>query len=250
LKGYQHEVWNFLYSFESFNINSIPHCQNVDADILANATSRFIPPNDGFSIEIIFRPSILDNVTNWRVFNNDTQIINFLTSFDVFQDSVIDDEAHEQDLQDYRDESSKTKANCIPKNVLSLEKLFDLQTKFRRLMNPKTNNSTMMHFLVNLGTPEQPKYINLGTCCSEEEKHTFMQLFKRYRDVFSWTYEYLKTYDTCIIQHVIPIKEGVKPFQQKLRKIHPTLEPLIQKELKKLLDALDHLQSSSLNLGV
>jgi hypothetical protein len=105
--------------------------------------------------------------------------------------------------------------------VLSLEKLFDLQTKFRKLMNPKMNNSTMMHFLVNLGTLEQPKYINLGTCCSEAEKHTFTQLFKRYRDVFSWTYEDLKTYDTCIIQHVIPIKEGVNPFQQKLRKIHP-----------------------------
>ena len=40
-----------------------------------------------------------------------------------------------------------------------------------------------------------------------------------------------------IIQHVIPTKEGAKPFQQKLRKVHPALEPLIQKELKKLLDA-------------
>jgi hypothetical protein len=44
-------------------------------------------------------------------------------------------------------------------------------------------------------------------------------------------------YDTQIIQHVIPIKEGIKSFQQNLRKIHLTLEPLIQKELKKLLDA-------------
>jgi hypothetical protein len=95
----------------------------------------------------------------------------------------------------------------------------------------------MMHSLVNLGTLEQPKFINLGTCCSEAEKHTFTQLFKKYQDVFAWTYEDLKTYDTRIIQHIIPIKYGVKPFQKKLRKIHPTLEPLIQKELKKLLDA-------------
>jgi hypothetical protein len=54
--------------------------------------------------------------------------------------------------------------------------------------------------------------------------------------VFSWSYDDLKAYDTRIIQHVIPLKEGVKPFQQNLRKVHPTLEPLIQKELKKLLD--------------
>jgi len=46
-----------------------------------------------------------------------------------------------------------------------------------------------------------------------------------------------KTYDTQIIQHFIPIKEGVKPYHQKLRKVHPSIEPIIQKELTKLLDA-------------
>jgi hypothetical protein len=55
----------------------------------------------------------------------------------------------------------------------------------------------------------------------------FTYFFKRYHDVFSWTYEYLNTYDTHIIQHVITIKEGVNPFQQKLRKIHLTLELII-----------------------
>jgi ribonuclease HI len=65
LKAYQQEVWNLLYSFDAFNITSIPHNQNIDADILANTTSRFIPPDDGFSVEMIFRPSIPDNITNW-----------------------------------------------------------------------------------------------------------------------------------------------------------------------------------------
>jgi hypothetical protein len=137
LKAYQQEVWNFLYSFDAFNITSIPCDQNIDADILANATSRFIPPDDGFSVEMIFRPSILDNITNWRVFDGDTQIINFLTSSDTFQDAVIDDEAHQQELQTYRDEANKVKTNCVPKNVLTLEKLFDLQSKFRRPANLK-----------------------------------------------------------------------------------------------------------------
>jgi hypothetical protein len=55
--------------------------------------------------------------------------------------------------------------------------------------------------------------------------------------VFAWTYEYLKTYDTRIIQHKITMKEDVKPVQQKLRKFHPSLEPQIKAELEKLLDA-------------
>ena len=40
-----------------------------------------------------------------------------------------------------------------------------------------------------------------------------------------------------IIQHVIPLKENTKPLQQKLRKMHPSLEPLVKKKLNKLLVA-------------
>ena len=79
--------------------------------------------------------------------------------------------------------------------------------------------------------------MNLGKCCSPGERNKFISLFKQYKDVFAWTYEDLKTYDTNIIQHVIPIRSGIKPYQQPLRKMHPKLEPLIQNEVKKLLDA-------------
>lgn len=56
--------------------------------------------------------------------------------------------------------------------------------------------------------------------------------------MFAWNYDDLKTYDTHIIHYVIPIKEEVKPFQQKLRKVHLMLDPHIRKELRRLLDAL------------
>ena len=57
---------------------------------------------------------------------------------------------------------------------------------------------------------------------------------KSYVDVFAWSYEYLKEYDTSIIQHTIPIKPGKNPFRQKLRRINPMLFPLIEKEVNKL----------------
>lgn len=68
-------------------------------------------------------------------------------------------------------------------------------------------------------------------------KERDIELFKKYTDVFSWSYEDLKTYDVGIIQHKIPLKEGIKPFKHKLRQINPLLLPLIEKEVKKLLDA-------------
>ena len=77
----------------------------------------------------------------------------------------------------------------------------------------------MQYELINLGTEAEPKYVNLEKCCSSGERIWFINLFQQYKDIFAWTYEDLKTYDTCIIQHVIPIKEGAKTFQQQLRKI-------------------------------
>ena len=114
--------------------------------------------------------------------------------------------------------------------------MFDLNSKFRKPANVKTNSSSMEYELLNLGTEVEPKYVNLGKCCSPGERSKFISLFQQYKDVIAWTYEDLKTYDIRMIQHVIPIKVGVKPFQHPLRKMHPKLEPLIQNEVKKLLD--------------
>ena len=92
--------------------------------------------------------------------------------------------------------------------------MFDLNEKFRRLVNVKTHSSSLHFELINLGTEMEPKYVNLGKCCSPVERDKFIILFKQYKDVFAWTYEDLKTYDTNIIQHVIPIISGIKPYQQ------------------------------------
>ena len=99
------------------------------------------------------------------------------------------------------------------------------------------NNSSIQHELVNLGLEAEPKYVNLGKCCSPREICKFIKLYQQHKDIFSWTYEDLRTFVTRIIQHVIPIKTRAKPFQQQLRKMHPKLEPLIHNEVKKLLVA-------------
>ena len=117
--------------------------------------------------------------------------------------------------------------NFIPKGFRTLEKMSNLNEKFRRPPNVNTHSSSLQFELINLGTETAPKFVNLGKCCSPIERDKFISLFKQYRDVFTWTYEDLKTYDTSIIKHVVPIKAGVKPYQQPLIKMHPKLEPLI-----------------------
>jgi len=60
------------------------------------------------------------------------------------------------------------KGNTMPKGMVSLEKLYDLQNRFSGLTNTKTQSSKLAFEQVNLGTPEYPKYVNLGTCCSPQ----------------------------------------------------------------------------------
>jgi hypothetical protein len=60
---------------------------------------------------------------------------------------------------------------------------------------------------------------------------------KTFVDIFSWSYEDLNTFDIDIIQHKIPLKVGSKPFELKIMQFNPMLMSLIQKELKRMLDA-------------
>ena len=56
---------------------------NYEANMLANANSNLCPSDnfsqDIFYVELIYRPSIPDNITNWRVFEDDEQIVIFFT---------------------------------------------------------------------------------------------------------------------------------------------------------------------------
>ena len=94
---------------------------------------------------------------------------------DVFKDIAIDEDEHEQSLQDTIDAS---KGNLIPIGVVSLEKLYDLQNRFQGPKNAETHNSTLMHEQINLGTDKEPKFVNVGMCCTTEEGEAFVHLLR------------------------------------------------------------------------
>ena len=149
-----------MNKFKAFNIRSIPHSLNFEADMLANATSNLCPSNDfshgKFSVELIYRPSIPYIITNWRILEDDEQIINFLHSEDTFKGSIIDNEQHESLLQASASKDKPEHSNGMPKNIIRLDKLFDLQDKFKRQTNTKLSSSSLGYDAVNLGTEHNP----------------------------------------------------------------------------------------------
>ena len=103
---------------------------NSEADMLANATSNICLSDyfshDNFFVELIYRSLIPDNITNWRVSEDAEQIINFLHSKDTFKGSIIDYEQHESLLQASNLEENPKHTNGMLKNIIRLEKLFNL----------------------------------------------------------------------------------------------------------------------------
>ena len=89
----------------------------------------------------------------------------------------------------------------------------------------------------DIGSAEQPRMVKIYKALTAEQRNRYIKLLKEHVDVFAWSYEELRTYDTGITQYKVPLNPNVKPFRQKLRRINPALFPVIEKEVKKLLDA-------------
>jgi hypothetical protein len=77
-------VHRIIEHFESFNIITIPRTKNNLDDSLATTSLRLSPLEDykasWFIVEILYKPSMPNNISNWKVFEGDEKIINFLTN--------------------------------------------------------------------------------------------------------------------------------------------------------------------------
>jgi hypothetical protein len=125
-------------------------------------------------------------------------------------------------------------SNNIPRGLIPLERLFDGNDV---AVKGRVSDEDVDTTECKIGTPKKPKYVKLSRSLTTEQRAKYTELMREFADVFAWTYEDLKTYDTSIIEHNIPLKEGAKTFRQKLRQINPMLLPVMEKEVKKLLEA-------------
>jgi hypothetical protein len=121
------------------------------------------------------------------------------------------------------------KKKHIPKGLVPLERLFDIYDVFREA-SIKNKEEEVMD--CNIGTAEYPKIDKFFKALPPEQKDRYVNLMKFFFDIFAWSYEYLKTFDTNIIQHKIPLKAGSNPFRQNIKKFNPILMSIIEKELK------------------
>lgn len=72
--------------------------RNATKAALKNVVARFSLLRDDFSVEIIYKLSIPNNITNLLIFNDDQNILQFMENADVFKDTTIDEDEHKRTL--------------------------------------------------------------------------------------------------------------------------------------------------------
>lgn len=116
------------------------------------------------------------------------------------------------------------KGNTIPRGLVQLERIFNKDDIASKPMTPEIYDQVED---CNIGSEEEPQMIRLSKGIPLHYRQRYLNLFKIYNDVFAWSYEDLKAFDTNIIQHKIPLKSGIKSCKKKLRQINPLLLPSI-----------------------
>jgi hypothetical protein len=250
LRSYRNLVLDLLENFKEYHFSVIPRKKNVIVDALAVSASVFkipIYPNKKYEIEVKHKPAIPDNVNHWQVFDDDKQISRFMEMSEEFENVSIDQEnMFEKENAEPVPESPEyltqlegkdiiqLKSNTIPRGLVPLEELFDNNDVAR---NPKVGPNDVEVEDCNIGTEQEPKIIKISKNLTIENKERYIKLMKEFFDVFAWSYDDLKVYDTNVIQHTIPVQRNVKPFKQKLKGMNPLLLPLIEREIIKLFEA-------------
>jgi hypothetical protein len=113
-------------------------------------------------VKTIFQPSIPDNQEYLQFFENDEHVVIFFTDEDTITEV---DPKESQNLQKKINEQSQKPS---PKKYINLESLFprDDQTKISKPLEEPFVRKVQETHKINIGTPESPKYINLGTGCT------------------------------------------------------------------------------------
>jgi ribonuclease HI len=179
LKSYRNEVCDLIDNFFSaFNISFVPREDNTSVDSLAVSASLFripLPPKIPCGVEIIYTPSIPDNVNHWKVLEDNLQIKKFLQFIDEFSALHID-----QDPDPKGNPHSKVflnkivnhhivqlPSNHILRGLVPLERLFDGNDV---AVKDKISGGNTDTSECNIGTQEEPKFVKLSSSLTQEQR--------------------------------------------------------------------------------
>ena len=137
------------------------------------------------------------------MFEDDIEIKIFLELTHEFSNSLIDQEEDDEDgdveeIAENEISSHKIielKGNFIPKGLVPLERIF---SKDDTPLKPVVQSLEENVVDCNIGTAEHPRMVKILKALTAEQRNRYIKLLKEHVDVFAWSYEELRTYDSGI----------------------------------------------------
>jgi hypothetical protein len=90
---------------------------------------------------------------------------------------------------------------------------------------------------VNLGTKEEPRVTFMSGHLRPEEFARILEVLKKYKDYFAWSYTKLPGLNKKLVEYRLPIKTGFEPYQQAPRRMAPDIILKVKEEIKRLVAA-------------
>lgn len=112
-------------------------------------------------VKVVVRPTVLDNNIHWQMFESDQQIVNLL------REEVEFSHANQEKLQhQYSDQIIQLKNNQIPKGLVTLESIFNIDDEARK---PKANIQVQQDHYEEIEV-FKGKLLKRGKVCTTKEK--------------------------------------------------------------------------------
>ena len=130
-----------------------------------------------FLVELAITSSILDNITNFQVFQDDQNILEFIMCNGLFKGQEIDDTPKDKPKDDElegEDGIINLKTNLIPNGMVDLERIFDWDesTHSKRSIEEKEIEEYDSY---NLGIEEYTKMVRIRMECNPQEWEIMLQ---------------------------------------------------------------------------
>jgi ribonuclease HI len=224
MKRYTQTVWALILNLLSFNITHVKGELNSIVDRLVvfaySPNQRPLPHMPDCSFQSLYHPHIRDDVESWQAIPNDESGFSF----------IQDEPPKPKEIMSIEDDK-------IPKGLNPFESLFSLSDVDNKEKKREGESRRKVGETLSLdtGALESSKNVKTSVQCFDKKEMKLAKLIGRFQDVFSWHYEYLRGFDPSLIQHVIPIKEGMKPTRKKQRPINSTFKTTFQRELENFL---------------
>ena len=74
--------------------------------------------------------------------------------------------------------------------------------------------------------PGKVENVYIGVSCSPDEIKEYTELFKKFRDIFAWSFEEMPGIDPRIVEHEIKTYSDAKPVWQCLHAVNPRKAPV------------------------